>query len=129
MKRYTKIVISKDLTVRTPGEALWLARKAAGVTAYQAAARAGVGRNAYRDAERDRLGAVGPLKTDLPPVSKPGLAALLALARRRSGLGLDGVAARVKASRVTVMAWERAGEPFLKLFWELRGFRFPYPIA
>lgn len=121
--------ISNDLTVRTPGEELWLARKAAGLTSYEAAARAGVGRNAYRDAELDRNPGAGGLKTGLRKVGKPGLPALLALARRRSKLGLGGVAARVKASRMTVLARERAGEPILKLFWELRGFRFPYSIA
>ena len=118
----------KDLGRRTPGEELWLARKAAGLTAYQAARRAGVGRGRYRDAERDRKPGVAPAQAGLKAVPRPDLAALLALARRRSGLGLAGVAARVKATRPTVHAWERAGEPFLKLFWELRGFRFPVSL-
>lgn len=117
--------ITKDLSRRTPGEELWLARKAAGKTSCEAAALAGVGRNAYREAELDRNPGPAPFKTGLRRVSRPSLPALLALARRRSGFGLEGLVAHVRASRVTVLAWERAGEARLVSFWEGRGFRFP----
>jgi DNA-binding XRE family transcriptional regulator len=116
---------SKYLGRRTPGEKLWLARRAAGKTSYEAAALAGVGRNAYREAERDENPAPAPLKTGLKPVSRPSLALLLALARRRSGLGLDRTAKVLSISRMTVLAAERRGDPALVRFWEKRGFRFP----
>lgn len=117
--------ISNDLTVRTTGEELWLARKAAGLTSYEAAARAGVGRNAYRDAELDRNPGAGGLKTGLRKVGKPGLPALLALARRRAGYGLAEAAEWAQCSRVTFLRRERDGDPILKGYWAYLGFRFP----
>lgn len=114
-----------DLGTRTPGEELWLARKAAGLTSYEAAARAGVGRGRYRDAERDRNPALDPLKTGLRRVSRPSLALLLALARRRSGLGLNLVAELVGVSKVTLHAREGRVDAGLRAFWEGRGFWFP----
>lgn len=117
--------ITKDLSRRTPGEALWLARKAARKTSYEAAALAGVGRGTYREAERDENRRPTPLKTGLFPVSRPPLALLLALARRRSGKTLEEVAARLGVSRPTVLARERAGDGALRTYWERKGFRFP----
>ena len=119
------IVISYDLGVRTPGERLWLARKAAGLTSYEAASLAGVGRNAYREAERDENRREKGLKTGLGPVSKPSLALLCALARRRSGKPLALIAGRLGISRITYLAWERAGNPRVKEFWARAGFWFP----
>lgn len=115
----------KELSRRTPGEELWLARKAAGKTAVEAAVLAGLPRHAYSDAERDRNGAPTPLKSGLRKVSRPSLPLLLALARRRSGLGLAGVVRAYGVSKVTVLARERAGSPSLLAFWTKRGFRFP----
>lgn len=117
--------ISKDLGRRTPGEELWLARKATGLTSYEAASRAGVGRNAYREAELDRNPGPTPFKTGLLKVSRPSLALLLALARRRSGYGLAKIVRAAGRSKVTLLAWERAGDPRLVSFWEGRGFNFP----
>lgn len=117
--------INKDLTVRTPGEDLWIARKAAGKTAIEAAALAGVSRHAYAETERDRNSGHAPFKTGLKRVLKPSVGLLLALARRRSGLGLAGLAKAGSVSRVTVHAWERAGRGELVRFWEKRGYKFP----
>lgn len=117
--------IAKDLSRRTPGEELWLARKAAGRTSYEAAALAGVGRNAYREAELDRNPARIDALARIRRVRRPSLPLLLALARRRSGARLAGLCALVQASRVTVLVWERSGKPELRAFWEGRGFRFP----
>lgn len=114
-----------DLGRRTPGEELWLSRKANGLTSYEAAARAGVGRNRYRDAELGRNPGPTPLKTGLRRVSKPSLALLLALARRRSELGLLEIVRFLQTSRVTLHAMEGRGDPILQEFWVRRGFRFP----
>jgi len=115
----------KDLRTRTPGERLWLARKGLGLSQVQAAALAGVGETAYGKAEKVLFGAPTPFKSPFPPISKPSLPVLLALARRRSGLGLDGTAAALGVSKVTLLAWERDGGPGLKVFWERRGYVFP----
>lgn len=119
--RWTKSGL--DLGRRTPGEELWLARKAAGWTQVDAAREAGVPRDAYVDVEAGRKPvskavrrAVGRVRPDLP--------ALLALARRRSGIGLGGLAAALSVSRVTVLAAERRGDPALVRFWHKRGYRF-----
>lgn len=116
--------ISKDLTRRTSGEELWIARKAAGLTQVEAARRAGVGETAYLAAEKDRN---PPRIASVPGISRvraPSLGALLALARRRSGLGLGGVAAGLRVTKVTVLTWERAGDYRLRNFWTRRGYGF-----
>ena len=128
MKRYKETDISFDLRTRTPGEKLWLTRRAAGKTSYEAAALAGVGRNVYREAERDERTPATPFKTGFRTIPRPSLALLLALARRRSGLGLAGTASRTKTTPPTLLARDRAGDPLLVLFWKLRGFRFPHPL-
>lgn len=115
----------KDLRKRTPGERLWLARKAAGLTQVEAAAREGVGETAYAQAEKDRFAGATPFKSPFPPVSKPALPALLALARRREGLGLDGTAAALGVSKVTLLAWEREGRLCVRSYWACKGFIFP----
>lgn len=114
-----------NLYSRTPGETLWIARKAAGLTQALAASRAGLGENAYGDAEKDRNRRATPLKIGVRPVSRPSLPVLLTLARRRSGLKLSEVARRLGVSKVTVHGWERSGRWALKEFWERRGFTFP----
>lgn len=116
--------INKNLAARTPAEELWLARKAAGLTSEQAALAAGIGRSAYRAAELGRIPLPAPFKTGLVKVRAPSTPLLLALARRRSGLGLAGLAKAGSVSRVTVLAWERAGRGELVRFWEKHGYRF-----
>lgn len=114
-----------DLGRLTAGERLWLARKAAGLTQVKAAKRAGVGENAYAGAEKDLNAAVRGPVPGIPAVRRPTMAQMLALARRRSGLGLRGLAKAGSVTKVTVLAWERAGRPELVRFWEKRGFTFP----
>jgi len=117
--------VAFDLGRLTPGERLWVARKAAGVTQVDAAAWAGVGENAYADAEKDRNAAVRGPVPGIPAVRRPRLALLLALARRRWGGGLDAVASEAGYCRVWFLAKERAGSRELKLHWEGCGFIFP----
>jgi len=112
--------INKDLTTWTPGERLWLWRRARGLTGRQAAARLGLGRNAFWAMEGGQR----------PPVPKangvaPNLPLLLQLARRRAGAGLRGTAARLGVTHPTLLAMERAGAPRLQEWWEKRGFVFP----
>lgn len=114
-----------DLGRRTPAERLWLARKAAGLTQVQAAQLAGVGENAYGDAEKGRSAAVRGPVPGIPGVRRPTLAQLLALARRRWGGGLAAVASEAGFCRVWYLAKERAGSRALKLHWEGLGFTFP----
>lgn len=52
------------------------------------------------------------------------VAALCALARRRNGRPLRAVAESFGISHVTLLAWERAGEPRLVRAWERRGYKF-----
>lgn len=118
-------IVRKDLGRRTPGEDLWLARKAAGLTQVEAASRAGLGENAYGDAEKDRRAAPRPPEAGIRAVPSPGAPLLLALARRRAGIGLDGLARALSVSKVTVLAAERRGDERLVRFWRKRGFRFP----
>lgn len=116
----------QNLSQRTPGEALWLARKIAGKTSYEAAAFAEVGRNIYRDAELDRLDSRRTAAiARVMGSTKPSLALLLRLARRRSGKGLDAVAKALKLSRVALLAAEGRGDVRVLAYWRARGFRFP----
>lgn len=112
----------RDLSARTPAEELWLWRRSKGLTQRQAAARLGVGRGRLSRAERD--GVLEPPHAAWRPVSDPGTPALLALARRRSGLGLRGVADAAGISHRTLLAWERDGAEALVAWWERRGFTF-----
>lgn len=109
------------LWIWTPGERLWLARRASGESLGTFAARFRIGRNLYHKFEKDeierrRLHVARP---------RPAEGDLAALARRRSGLGLAGTARAAGVSRVTVLAWEEACDPRIVNFWRKRGFRFP----
>ncbi len=115
----------KDLAILTPGELLRIARHRAGLTQRQAAARAGVGKTAWWEAEKGLAPAPTPREARLRAVRRPTLAELLDLARRRSGLGLNEAAGLAGTSRVTLLAMERAGDDGLRAFWEKRGFKFP----
>lgn len=115
-------MVNKNLAERTPAEELWLSRKAIGRTQGGQAAWLGVSRSSLQDSERN--GPVPMLLGLWQPVSGPDLPLLLALARRRSGLGLTGVARRAGVSRVTVLAWEKNEDRRLLEFWAGRGFTF-----
>lgn len=103
--------MSDDLT---PGEALWLWRRTRGLNQAEAATRLGIGRGLVSALELGRA-------TPGPGIRVPVVAATpgwtLVLARRRSGLGLAGVAARLGVSRPTVLAMERRADPALTKFW------------
>jgi transcriptional regulator with XRE-family HTH domain len=114
-----------DIWDLTPGEVLRIARHRAGLTQREAASRAGVGKTAWWEAEKGFAPALTPREARLRDVRRPSLPELLDLARRRSGLGLEGVAGLLGTSRVTLLALERAGDEGLRAFWEKRGFRFP----
>lgn len=111
-----------DLTRRSPAEELWLRRKARGEALDAMAARLGVGRGYLWQAERG--GARKGLNGHCRPIPAPGLPLLLRLARRRSGLGLNGVCRALGVSKVTVHKWEANGAPKLIEFWASRGFTF-----
>jgi transcriptional regulator with XRE-family HTH domain len=49
---------------------------------------------------------------------------LCALARRRHGLDLRATAALFGVTHVTLLGWERAGEPRLVAGWKRLGYRF-----
>lgn len=119
----------KDLGRRTTGEKLWLRRKAIGLTAYAAAAEAGVGRGRYGEAEKDRDPALAARLAAVLAVFEPSLALLLALARRRSGKGLEAAARSLRLSRVAFLAAERRGDPRVVAHWRAKGFRFPRDLV
>lgn len=112
----------KDLRTRTRGEEVWLWRRARGLTQEGAAARLGVGRGSLSRAERD----VAPtlVRIRLRQGSEPALPLLLVLARRRSGVTLEGLAEALGVSRVTVLKREARGDPFLRAWWGVQGYRF-----
>lgn len=116
--------MNKDLTRRTPAEELWLSRRAIGRTQAGQAAWLGVSRSTLQAAERN--GPVPCLTGLWRPIQAPGANLLLALARRRSGLGLRGVARAVGVCHVTVFNWESNGDQRLIDFWARRGFRFTF---
>lgn len=66
-----------------------------------------------------------PLRRAPPRNHRVTLPLLLRLARRRSGLGLRGAAARMGVSHQTLLNWEAAGEEVLVEWWRRRGFTFP----
>lgn len=105
----------RALEPKTPAEHLWTQRRAAGLGIHAAARALGMGHTTYWRCERGEH----PIPALRGPLAraKPGLHVLLALARRRSGLGLAGVAAALKVSRVTVLKWERETDPRIIEFW------------
>lgn len=108
-------MINKNLAVRTPAEELWLSRRAIGRTQAGQAAWLGVSRSTLQASE---LYGPTPCLTGLwKPIPAPETPLLLVLARRRSGLGLQGVAEGLGVSRVTVLRWEKAADPRLSSFW------------
>jgi DNA-binding XRE family transcriptional regulator len=116
--------VNYDLSKTTPGEALFLARKAAGRTQPEAARALGVGLTAYGEAERDEKPLsrrVAPLKRAVARDSR----VLILLARRRSGLGVFAIAKACGVSRPTLLAVEIRGDEGLKFFWSRQGFKFP----
>jgi hypothetical protein len=115
-------MINLDLTLRTPAEELWLSRKAIGRTQAGHAAWLGVSRSSLQASEL--YGPVPMLDGLWTPVKAPGANLLLALARRRSGLGLKGAARVIGVCHVTVFNWELKGDQRLIDFWEKQSFTF-----
>lgn len=113
-----------DLTRRSPAEELWLRRKARGEPLTAMADRLGIGRGYLSRAEHG--GDLGPLSARCRPIPGLGLPWLLRLARRRSGLGLNGVCRALGVSKVTIHKWEANGSPKLIEFWASRGFTFAH---
>ena len=107
-----------DLSIRTPGEDAWLSRKDRGLTQAEEARRLRVSRTTLWGLETG----LAPLRSDRRVRFDPSSSDLLLLARRRSGLGLHGVARAAGVSHPTVLDWERRGNPRLIRFWEGRGF-------
>lgn len=115
-----------DLNVRTRGEELWLWRRSRGLTAATGAERVGVGRTTMWKMEADQMSApIQHPRWGLARVRRPPLCLLLALARRRAGLGLYRTAKRAGISHVSLLERERSGSPELVTFWKDWGFSFP----
>jgi DNA-binding XRE family transcriptional regulator len=112
-----------DLRKRTKGEELWLWRRDKGLTCAGAAEKLGVGRTTYWRMEVDRIDP--PPQWKWVPVQEPKYVLLLALARRRAGLGLYKTARKYGVSHVILLQEERSGSRNLIAFWQGRGFRFP----
>lgn len=111
----------KDLTKISPGERLWIERKALGRTQAMAAEIYKVSERRYNAMERDMVpvpAGWGDRGNCMP------VAALCALARRRNGRPLRTVAESFGISHVTLLTWERAGEPRLVRAWERKGYKF-----
>lgn len=113
-------MLDRDLTRRTPAEDLWLWRRKRGLTSTEAARALSVGRTFLWKAEHGFT----ELHRAPRPLSSPSLPLLLALARRRAGLGLRGTASAAGVSHQTLLRWEARGEEALRSWWERRGYRF-----
>lgn len=113
-------VVQLDLARRTPAEELWLTRYARGETQAAAAARLGACRTRLWAWETGRARVPA---WAVPGPQRPALGALLALARRRAGMGYRGTARALGVTGPTLTAWERAGDARLVAFWSSRGFR------
>jgi hypothetical protein len=85
----------------TPGEALWLARRRMGMTAVDFAAAYGVSVERLRDAERDKIDAF-TIAGDIPVPGQLSPGEFSALARRRSGLSLEGLAKKRRTTKMTI---------------------------
>lgn len=107
------------LNVRTPGEELWIWRRAMGFDQAQAGQYFYISEDAYWRAESD----IGK-KLDPEPV-EPTLGDLCALARRRHGLTMHATARLLGMSHVTLAKRERAGCRELVKAWKGLGYRFP----
>lgn len=115
--------VNKDLALRTPGEELWVRRKEAGLTMPKAARAAGLGRTTWWLYESGRK--APPAEVLGPRRAFISLPTLLALARKRSGLGIHRTARTLgPMSHVTLLAREARGDPSLRAAWEGRGFWF-----
>lgn len=97
----------------SPGERMWLRRKALCLSQREFCRKFGLSRGRLSAMELDRL--------EIPPRLLEGVDVgvrpTLALLRRRSGLTLLGVAGVLGVSGVTVLAWERASDPRLIAWW------------
>lgn len=123
IRRKACLPVQRALYIRTPGEELWVRRRANGLTGLETATFFGIGRTALWEAETLGKGAEALAKPRFW-ARPPGLPELLALARRRQGWGLPGTARRCKVSHTTLLAAERRGDAWLVQFWEGRGFTF-----
>lgn len=110
----------KDLSRLGQGERLWVWRKQEGLTGHEAAARLGVGRGLFWEAEAGRR----ELPVAYPSIGRPGLPLLLRLARKRSGIGLVELAYRLSTTHPTLLLREREGDHGLRAWWEGRGWTF-----
>src|SRR4051812_25526731 len=104
---------TKNLRRRTPGEGLWLWRRSLELTQAQAASVHKVSERRYNYWETDRE-RPDPCRVFYSPTGGD----LCALARRRDGRPLRDLAAALGAgSHVTLLAWEREGDPRLMAAW------------
>jgi transcriptional regulator with XRE-family HTH domain len=109
--------VNKDLRKWTKGEQLWLWRRAGEYTQEEAARRLKIGERHYWEAENDLVS-----RATVALEGEPGLGDLCALARRRHGLLLRATAQMMGVSHVTLLAWERVGDPRLVNAWKNKGY-------
>jgi len=138
---------NSDLTTLTRGERLWLWRRRTpsptgrifgpggpGLSVSEAAPMFKMERSDYADLERDALPAE-KLTTDSETRLNVVLAGFTAtpgdycrLARRRSGLSLEGVEVALKISRVGYHKLEAEADPRIVAFWTEWGDGFTFPV-
>lgn len=107
--------VMRTFAPRTPAEWLWARRRAAGLGIPAAAKALGIGRTTYGLCEQGQHPIPPPRGPMVRP--EPTLPVLLALARRRSGMGLVRIAKALRISRVTLLRWEREADPRIIEFW------------
>lgn len=110
-----------DLRHRSLAEELWLWRKSKGLDCATAAERFQMSRTVYWRAEK---GTRSPPSEGWDRLISPSERLLMLLARRRSRLGVEKLAKRLKTSRPTLLAWEREQNQALKAFWRSQGYVF-----
>jgi DNA-binding XRE family transcriptional regulator len=70
------------------------------------------------------LGSIRDISQIIGEVSKPTRAEMCTLARRRSGLKLEEIAACLGTTHVTILKLERTADPKIVRFWVDEGYNF-----
>lgn len=120
--------VNLQLNKLSDGERLWYVRKYIYYyNQYEMAEHTGCGHNMYCEIELGRRPLVGSWNTvpelKIFPWKAVSIGAKIAIARRRSGLGLVRVAKKLGVSRMWYLTMEHVGDNRVVAFWAAQGFK------
>jgi len=116
--------MNTNLRTLTNAEIIWIWRRRVGLTQARAAARLGITAKALWKIEAGEVDC--RLRSDIKRYGRcASRAERCAIARRRVQFlfGHKQLARRFGISHVTLIAWERSGDPRLAQAWKAEGFR------